>query len=368
MSERLPTDERRARVALSRVGEPGGEGIHRAVALHGAIETLGRIVHGVDEVRGAVAEHYSEARLQEDLRHTGQLGARVLIPSDAEWPTQVDELPVPPLCLWVLGPIDLRADTERSVAIVGARSSTSYGTQLATDLAVGMCERGFSVVSGAAFGIDGAAHRGALAVDGTTLAVLAGGIDRFYPASHSQLLTAIAHSGAVVTEQPPGTAPIGSRFLKRNRIIAALSCGTVVVEASLRSGSLNTAAHANTINRPVGAVPGPVTSMQSAGCHQLVRESEAQLVTDAAEIADLTGRMGLDLAPPKRGSRRHLDDLEPDDRSLYEALPIRAYSDIESLSRSVGLTARAVRSGLGRLELRGDAQTDGFDGWRKARS
>ncbi len=366
-SAELPTDERIARIALCRLGEPGATGLHEAVARGGAAHTLSRIVRGDEEVPGVVAGHYSATRLDDDLRHTAQLGARVVIPGDPEWPRPLDDLAIPPLCLWVLGPADLAEVSARSVAIVGARSSTSYGSQLAADLAVGMCERGFAVVSGGAFGIDGAAHRGVLAVDGVTVAVLAGGIDHFYPASHTQLLRAIARSGAVVTEQPPGVAPIGSRFLKRNRLIAALTCGTVVVEASLRSGSLNTANHAVAIHRPVGAVPGPVTSMQSAGCHEMIREGKAQLVTDAGEIAELTGQFGLDLAPVKRGRSRGLDDLDPADRALYEALPLRAYLDIESLSRAVGVASTTTRYGLARLELAGCAETDGLDGWRKAR-
>ncbi|MGA8047197.1 MAG: DNA-processing protein DprA, partial [Dermatophilaceae bacterium] len=230
----------------------------------------------------------------------------------------------------------------------------------------GLCERGFAIISGGAFGIDAAAHRGALAVDGVTVAVMAGGIDRLYPASHSTLLGEIARSGALVTEQPPGTAPIGSRFLGRNRLIAALGCGTVVVEASLRSGSLNTAGHAQTINRPVAVVPGPVTSMQSAGCHHFVRERGAELVTDAAEVAELVGRMGFDLAPVKRGEHRALDDLQPHERVVFEVLPLRAYADVAALATASGLDPMTVRAGLGNLAARGDAVTDGLDGWRKA--
>lgn len=366
LSGGLPRDERSARIALSRMGEPGSPGIHEAVTRWGAVETVERLVTGASGVKGAMPDRFSAERLADDLRHAEQMQARVVVPSDPEWPRQVDDLGVPPLCLWVLGPVDLGEVTERSVAIVGARSATAYGGQVAADLAVGLCERGFTIVSGAAFGIDAAAHRGALAVDGTTVAVLAGGIDRLYPASHGPLLREIARTGAVVTEQPPGVAPIGSRFLGRNRIIAALTSGTVVVEASLRSGSLNTAGHALAINRPVGAVPGPVTSVQSAGCHVFVREHGAILVTDAAEVADLVGQIGLDLAPVKRGSSRPIDDLDPADRVLFEALPLRGYADLGSLARASSLADRAVRAGLGRLELRGLAVSDGLDGWRKA--
>ncbi|NLW98469.1 MAG: DNA-protecting protein DprA [Actinomycetales bacterium] len=364
---RLPEDERKARVALSRVGEPGGAGIAEIVAAHGAVEALERLVRGGVTVRGSVPEHYSYERLEEDLEHTERLGARVVIPGDGEWPRLLDDLPQPPLCLWVRGPADLDEVSGRSVSIVGARSATTYGTQVAADLAAGLGQRGFAIVSGAAFGIDAAAHRGALAVDACTVAVLAGGVDRLYPSSHAQLLTAIADTGAVISEQPPGVAPIGSRFLKRNRIIAAISCGTVVVEASLRSGSLNTATHATEILRPVGAVPGPITSMQSAGCHQLIREKGAVVVTDVAEVADLMGQLGLDLAPTKRGRTRPIDSLEPEDRALFEALPMRSHYDVEALSRAVGQTIRQARAGLGRLELRGLATTDGLDRWRKSR-
>lgn len=363
---RLPEDDREARVALSRLSEPGSPGMTEVVAAHGAVEALARLVTGNLEVKGVIPEHYSFQRLQEDIEHAHRLGARVVIPTDAEWPPSLHDLEHPPICLWLRGPAELADVAPRSVSIVGARSATTYGTQVAADLAAGLGQRGFAVVSGGAFGIDAAAHRGALAVGACTIAVMAGGIDRLYPASHAPLLGAIAAEGAVVSEQPPGVAPIGSRFLKRNRIIAALSCGTVVVEASLRSGSLNTARHAQDVLRPVGAVPGPVTSMQSAGCHQLIRDREAEVVTDVDEVAELMGRLGLDLAPAKRGHTRPIDLLEPEDRALFEALPIRSHHDIETVSRAAGLTARQVRAGLGRLELRGLAATDGLDRWRKA--
>lgn len=362
----LPSAEIPARVALSRLAEPGNAGVHELVTRRGAAAALKALVGGRVDVKGVLAERFSLEQLTDDLRHTAQLGARIVTPSDPHWPAGLDDLDVPPLCLWVIGPAALDDVCRRSVAIVGARSATAYGTHVAADLAAGLGGRGFAVVSGAAFGIDAAAHRGALAVDGVTIAVLAGGIDRLYPASHSALLREIGRTGAVVTEQPPGVAPIGSRFLSRNRIIAALAAGTVVVEASLRSGSLNTAGHAEKIYRPVGVVPGPVTSMQSAGCHQLVRDLRASLVTDVAEVADLAGEIGADLAPVKRGAARATDDLDPHDRALFEALPLRAHVDLSTLARSVNLPTMTVRSGLGRLLSQGVAVTDGLDGWRKA--
>lgn len=365
----LPTDDRRARMVLSRVAEPGHETLRELVAEHGAVAALRWIVGGVGKApTGLFPERVSAALLADDIGHTERVRARVLIPSDPEWPVHVEDLACPPLCLWVWGgqSIDLAAVTANSVAIVGARSSTAYGSQVAADLAVGLSEREYAVISGAAFGIDAAAHRGALAAGGTTIAVLAGGIDRLYPASHASLLRQISEQGAVITEQPPGVAPIGSRFLLRNRIIAALALGTVVVEASLRSGSLNTARHADTLARHVAAVPGPVTSMQSAGCHELIRAHRATLVTDVAEIVDLVGRIGADLAPQKRGETRPLDALDPADRPVYESLPIRRFASVERIASAVGQSDLTVRAALGRLHSEGLAATDGLDGWRKA--
>ena len=211
---------------------------------------------------------------------------------------------MPPLCLWVLGSTDLAMLAERSVSVVGARSSTSYGDTVASGLGSGLAERGWTVVSGAAFGIDAAAHRGALSVDGATVAVVAGGVDRPYPLAHTTLLARIAEVGAVVAEVAPGMAPTRPRFLLRNRIIAAMSRGVIVVEAALRSGSLNTARTAAEIGRPVGVVPGPVTSMMSSGCHQARRDGLAEIVTDVDEVIDLVGDLGVDAAPRRSAEPR----------------------------------------------------------------
>ena len=228
----------------------------------------------------------------------------MLVPGDDGWPDGVDRLAHPPYCLYVRGDADLAALTERSVAVVGSRAASEYGLRVAGDLADGLVARGWTVVSGAAYGIDAAAHRAALAADGPTVAVLACGADRAYPATHRGLLDAVARTGAVVSEVPPGCAPYRSRFLARNRLIAALARATVVVEASLRSGSLTTAREARLLHLPVGAVPGPVTSMASAGCHALVRETDAVLVTDAGEVAELAGHIGEDLRPGARAAAR----------------------------------------------------------------
>jgi DNA processing protein len=215
-----------------------------------------------------------------------RLNLTVLVPGDEHWPTDLAVLgDKQPFALYVRGDASLL--TTPMIGLVGARAATGYGEHVTMELAAGVVDRGYTVVSGAAYGIDGMAHRAAIASNGKTVAVLAGGVDRFYPAGHDQLLARIVEVGAVVSELPPGSAPTKWRFLARNRIIAALSDALVVVEAGFRSGSLNCAGHAAVLGIPLGAVPGPVTSPTSAGCHRLFREENAKCVTTAAEIVEL---------------------------------------------------------------------------------
>jgi DNA processing protein len=302
-----------------------------------------------------------------DVATLRRLGGRVLVPDDEEWPAGVQDLAVPPICLWVLGPASLAGLQARSVALVGARAATTYGEHVARDLGYGLAERAFAVVSGLAYGIDAASHRGALAAEGTSVAVVAGGLDRTYPRGNEALMRRLASDGAVVSEVPPGSAPSRSRFLQRNRLIAAMSTGTVVVEAAWRSGSLSTARAAAALGRPVGAVPGPTTSMTSVGCHALVRSGAAVLVTDAGEVAELVGRFGDDLAPEPPRPRTALDDLDAVTLQVLDALPVRSGRPLGSLCRTAGLDEATVRAALGRLALRDLAERDG-DGWRVRRA
>ncbi len=291
-------------------------------------------------------------------RHDGAL----LTPDDERWPGGLRDLgPAAPFALWVRGRHDLAALAARSVAVVGARAATSYGEHVATRLATGLADRGFTVVSGGAYGIDAAAHRGALASGGPTVALLAGGVDRFYPQGNHELLRrVVADSGAVVSEVPPGSAPFRQRFLARNRLIAAMSRATVVVEAAWRSGALSTARRAAELLRPVGAVPGPVTSMASGGCHVLLRDGLATCVTDADEVAELAGDLGEDAAPPRQGRHLPVDDLDDVGRRLWDALPLRSPASLEAVARTAGLAPREALAGLGGLLLAGLAvQRDG---------
>ncbi|MGH3183678.1 MAG: DNA-processing protein DprA, partial [Streptosporangiaceae bacterium] len=221
-------------------------------------------------------------------------GIGLICPGDAAWPSALDQLgQARPYALWLRGNADLRLACSRSVSMVGSRAATGYGGHVAGEIAADLAERGWTIISGGAYGIDAAAHRGALAAEGITIAVLACGVDYPYPAGHADLFAAIAARGLVVSEWPPGRHPARMRFLVRNRVIAALACGTVIVEAGERSGALNTARHAADLGKPLMAVPGPVTSAQSAGCHRIIREWGATCVTRADDIIELLSPLSV---------------------------------------------------------------------------
>ena len=222
------------------------------------------------------------------VAHAAKLGAFLITPEQELWPEGLNDLGMhAPLVLWGRGQYSALRRFENSLAVVGARASTGYGEHVTMETVSAIAEKDVAIVSGAAYGIDGMAHRSALAVGGTTMAFLAGGVDRFYPSGHDALLGRIMESGLVLAEAPCGYAPTKWRFLLRNRLIAASSQATVVMEAGWRSGSLNTANHAATLGRPLGVVPGPVTSASSAGCHRLLREYDAVCVTTASEMLEL---------------------------------------------------------------------------------
>ncbi|MFJ8644990.1 DNA-processing protein DprA [Streptomyces sp. NPDC093546] len=346
MSGTAGEEERLARATLTRVLEPGDEHGGRWLRELGPLELLARLTS--EPYRRGALGGVTERRLQglrmraagaepeRDLAAVDAVGGRFVVPGDAEWPRQLDDLgDARPVGLWVRGRAGLRPWALRSVAVVGARACTPYGAHMAASLASGLAERGWVVVSGAAFGVDGAAHRGALAVDGATVAVLACGVDVAYPRGHAGLIGRIAEQGLVIGELPPGAHPTPSRFLLRNRVIAALTRGTVVVEAEYRSGSLVTARSAQRLGRYTMGVPGPATSGLSAGVHELLR-GEAVLVTDAAEVAELVGDIG-DLAPARRGPVLPRDLLGPVSARVLEALP----------PRGTLVTARDVARGAG---------------------
>ncbi len=302
-----------------------------------------------------------------ELRVLADLGGVLLAPGDPGWPPGLDDLALAaPLCLWVRGAADLGSASHRSVAVVGARACTDYGRRIAGDLAVGLTDRGFTVVSGGAYGIDAVAHRGALTADGRTIAFLAGGVDRFYPAGNATLLQEVlAAGGSLVSEVPPGSAPTRVRFLLRNRLIAAFAAATIVVEAAWRSGALSTAARAAELLRPVGAVPGPVTSAASAGCHRLLRDTDAVCITDPEEAAELAGSHGRDVAGEPEPTQGALDGLDRLSAQLWDALPMRRTASVESVARAAGVAVEEALGALGHLELLGRVARVG-GAWRRA--
>ena len=278
-------------------------------------------------------------------------GIRLVCPGDIEWPDALDELgSARPYALWVRGQAGLHLTCPRSVSVVGARAATGYGAHVAGEIAADLGEAGWAVVSGGAYGIDAAAHRGALATGAVTIAVLACGVDYAYPAGHAGLFAEIAEHGLVVSEWPPGRHPARLRFLVRNRTIAALTCGTVIVEAGERSGALNTARHAAQLGKPLMAVPGPVTSAQSAGCHRIIREWGATCVTRADDIiemlsplsADPTGILGPSSASPR-------DELDPDSARVLDALPARGAAGTSTIAAEAGVDLDTVLRCLGLL-------------------
>lgn len=374
-ADRVQVDERLARALLSRVAEPGDRPLVEAVARWGAAEVVARLRDGSLDVRGAVhlGARVGTACPDRDLETMTRIGGRFVIPGDAEWPAGVDDLArlegsdaAAPLGLWVRGEADLGAVCGRAVAVVGARASTAYGEYVASELGLGLAERSWTVVSGGAYGIDGAAHRGALGSDGCTVAVLACGVDVPYPRGHSALLARIAEQGLVVSEWPPGCAPMRHRFLTRNRVIAALAAGTVVVEAAVRSGALSTANRARDLGRYVMAVPGPVTSAMSAGTNGLLKQPDVACVTGVADVVELIGAIGTDLAPDAVHPVEPRDDLDPITRRVLEAVPVRRAAGAASIARTAGIDFRQATRALGALAALGFVER--LDaGWRVAR-
>ncbi|MBY0443046.1 MAG: DNA-processing protein DprA [Mycobacteriaceae bacterium] len=354
----------RAWAYLSRVHEPPCPELAALVRRVGPLEAADRIQRGnVDDALLSLTQARREInRAAEDLELIGRIGGRLVTPDDAEWPTLaltafngavVRARPAgrPPLALWAVGPARLDEIAHRAAALVGTRAATNYGEYIAADLAAGLVDSDVAVVSGGAYGVDGAAHRAALGSDGTTVAVLAGGLDIPYPAGHSALLHRIGRHGLVCTEYPPGVRPARHRFLVRNRLVAALAGAVVVVEAGLRSGAANTAAWARALGRVVGAVPGPVTSSVSAGCHALLRNG-AELITRAADIVELVGQIG-ELAVEEPRPTTVLDRLTDPQRQIYEALPARGALTVDQIAVASGLLPERVLGPLAMLEVVG---------------
>jgi DNA processing protein len=396
MKQAAVDSERLSRAALARLMEPQDAAGLALVQVCGAVDALriaiGQVAAGPElerEITALLADNGSatswagmaaalkrwQPRIpdlapERDLATMARLGGRLIIPSDELWPVQLSDLGIQePMCLWWRGQEQPLPGADKCIALVGSRDSTSYGASVTGDIAYSLAQRGLTVVSGGAYGIDAHAHRAALAGGSSampTIAVMAGGVDRFYPSGNEDLLRAVCNQGAVIAEVPPGSAPTRYRFLQRNRLIAAMSAVTVVVEARWRSGALNTAHHAETLGRAVGAVPGSVHSANSAGCHRLLRDGGAVCVTDAAEIAELAAPSGAGLPQPRRAEAEVQDGLTLEDLILLDALPLRSMTSVEKLCSVAGLSQESVRAGLGRLGLLGLAVSE-RGGWKRGK-
>ena len=371
-----------ARMVWSSIVEPGDRIAGELVDVYGPVEALtfaekpGHAVKDIESTRETLAD-CGYATTEDDLRDglarwsarlaagnvvaqleaAARVGAQVVTPGDDVWPSGLSELGNhAPHALWLRGNRSTLESAGRAIAIVGARASTGYGEHVTMELVSGLVRKQFAIVSGAAYGIDGMAHRAALAEEGDTIAVLAGGIDRLYPSGHDALLQRIIATGAVVTEMPPGFSPTKWRFLQRNRLIAAMCQATVVVEAGWRSGSLNTAHHAIELGRPLGVVPGPVTSASSAGCHRLLREEPCTCVTTADEVAELVG--GIEAT---KGGRA--ESVSANEQRALDALSTKSRA-IDDLMIASGMSRTEVESALGALGLR-ELVEETPTGWRR---
>lgn len=370
MSE-VPHEARVARATLLRISEAATSLVHH-VRAHGVEATIADVAAGAPiagvEVE-ALRQRLAEADGERDLDLAARAGARLVCPGDDEWPRLLDDLArIDADCfgLWVRGPLRLDQACHRAVAIVGTRTATAYGEHVATDLAAGLADRLWTVVSGVAYGIDAAAHRGALAVGGETIGVLACGVDVVYPKGHRSLLDRLAAEGLVISEHPPGAAPQRHRFLVRNRVIAALSLGTVMVEAAARSGARSTLNHARDLLRHVMVVPGPVTSAMSDGCHVALRDlPDAVVVTRAAEVVEQCGSLG-ELADPLTPPPRPRDSLGPLVRRVFDAVPVTRAAAAERIALTAGMRPEVVAPALAALQALGLAERTEH-GWRMSR-
>ena len=379
-------EESYARAALTYLAEPGDLRLGALLRDYGAATTLAAIKAGefpglaspgatTAASPGAAAARamrrwqvrLAEVPTPDEVAGFCRTGIRLVCPADSEWPAQLSDLgDAQPYALWLRGSADLRFSCLRSVSIVGSRAATAYGSYVASELAASVAARGWAVISGGAYGVDAAAHRGALGADGVTIAVLACGVDVPYPVGHTELLDAIAAQGVVVSEWPPGSNATRLRFLVRNRVIAALAPGTLVIEAGQRSGALNSARHARDLNRLLMAVPGPVTSDLSAGCHYLIREWQGILVTSAAEVIECLSPIAAasGQAQPVVLGR---DALDPETAAVLDALPSRGGMGPSRIGHRAGLEPGTVLRCLGALAAAGFAERcEG--GWRLRRT
>jgi DNA processing protein len=359
------TSDRGARMLLGCAMDAGDPAVADLVQNLGADAAWAKITEGA--LGEPAAERAALLSLDGVERAAKAAAMRFVVPGDEEWPDGLDDLRHAehvqrrggePLGLWLRGPGHLAHLMQRSVAVVGSRAATAYGNGIATDLAADLVEHGVTVLSGGAFGIDVAAHRGALAAGGPTVCVLANGVDVAYPPAHAALFETLAKDQLLVSELPPAAHPTRVRFLSRNRLIAAMSQGTVVVEAALRSGARNTASWALGCGRPLMAVPGSVYSRASTATHLMIRNGQAVLVTSAAEVLELISDMGQAMLPLAHGQSRATDALTETQLAVFEAIPARRRASVGDIALGAGVSVPACLGALTALESAGLVEGD----------
>jgi len=348
------TDERMARMGLASVHDAGDARLHALVGREGAVEVWDHLRSGHGNT--AMSRRAAMVDLSDVVKRTQAVGARFVIPGDQEWPVSVEDLswsdPVggfggAPLGLWVIG--KNLAESSPSVAVVGSRASTTYGEHVAADWGAGLTERGWTVVSGGAYGIDACAHRGAIAGGGLTIAVMAGGLAQLYPPGNTALLRKVCEVGTVISEFAPDCPPSRARFLVRNRLIAALSQGTLIVEGGMRSGAQNTVSWALSMQRVVMATPGPITSALSVTPHRLIRSGEAILVSSVDEVISALGPADTSIPDYPLQQPTLFDTLTPTQQAVYESMPGRGGISMDELCVLTGETALTLLAVLAQL-------------------
>ena len=359
------TSDRRARMMLSCAIDGGEPAVAELVQNLGAEGAWAKIVEGV--LGEPAAQRAACVSVDDVERLAKAAAARFVVPGDDEWPAGLDDLRHAesiqrrggePFGLWLRGPGHLAHLMEHSVAIVGSRAATTYGNGIAADLAADLVEQGVTVVSGGAFGIDVAAHRGALAAGGPTVCVVANGVDVAYPPAHASIFESLAKDQLLVSELPLAAHPTRVRFLARNRLIAAMSRGTVVVEAALRSGARNTAGWALSCGRPLMAIPGPIYSRASTAPHLMIRNGQAVLITSAAEVLELISDMGRAMLPLAHGQTRAADALTENQLAVFEAIPARRRGTVGDIALLAGVSVPTCLGALTALESAGLVEGD----------
>ncbi len=305
-----------------------------------------------------IARSCEQADLERELELAEKQGVRIVCQEDDEYPMPLRYIPDPPICLYIRGKLE-SADTV-ALAIVGARRCTVYGREQAYRFGYQLAERGMTVVSGLARGADSEAHKGALSARGRTIAVLGNGLARLYPPENKELAERVTQSGALISELPMETEPEAKNFLPRNRIIAGLSLGVLVVEASKRSGALSTAARASEYNREVFALPGRVDVDASLGTNRLIRDQHAKLVIGPQDVMDELDEVGEALQPVDTSARQPAEKkpLSANLKLTETQQQIHGIMDheertIETIAEETGLSAAEVASTLISLQLKG---------------